>query len=145
MSGRTLLGSIAYALCAHDESDDPDYGNDNIAAWIERQLIADGHVAAPAPGTLPADAEAISFARSVVTDLDADGIEEADIYATETLRHHQYMLAGGGDAAWLHIVELDSGGLDHAYVEANRWGHKAFVPIAPPLAHRLADQIESAL
>lgn len=38
------LDSIAFALCANDESDNPDYGNDHQAELIYAQLVADGHL-----------------------------------------------------------------------------------------------------
>lgn len=46
------LHSIAYALCALDESTDPDYGNDNIAEWVYGQLIDDGHLRDPRAATV---------------------------------------------------------------------------------------------
>jgi hypothetical protein len=44
---RDPLNSIAYALCANDESDEPDYGNDAVAEMILAQLVADGHITNP--------------------------------------------------------------------------------------------------
>lgn len=40
----SAIDSVAYALCAHDESGDADYGNDHLAELIVEQLVADGHV-----------------------------------------------------------------------------------------------------
>lgn len=48
MSARRVIDSIAYALCANDESGDPDYGNDYQANLIEKQLEVDGHVGSDA-------------------------------------------------------------------------------------------------
>lgn len=41
---RTPLDSIAFALCAHDESGCGDLGNDHVAAVIFDQLMADEHI-----------------------------------------------------------------------------------------------------
>ena len=44
MTARTVLDSVAYALCRHDESGDTDYGNDHLAELVADQLASDGHV-----------------------------------------------------------------------------------------------------
>lgn len=41
---RSLVDSIGYALCANDESENPDYGNDHLARLIADQVHADGHI-----------------------------------------------------------------------------------------------------
>ena len=45
MSRRHVVDSVAFALCAYDESHEPSYNNDDIAHAITAQLLADGHVA----------------------------------------------------------------------------------------------------
>ena len=44
---RDPVDSIAYALCANDESGDPDYGNDAVARMVHDQLVSDGHLRTP--------------------------------------------------------------------------------------------------
>lgn len=41
---RTLVDSVGFALCANDESEEPDYGNDHLARLIANQIMADGHI-----------------------------------------------------------------------------------------------------
>ena len=50
---RDPVDSIAYALCANDESGDPDYGNDAVAQMVHDQLVSDGHLRTPTDGRCP--------------------------------------------------------------------------------------------
>lgn len=65
---RDPVDSIAYALCANDESGDPDYGNDAVAQMVYDQLVSDGHLRTPTEvdHTDPAAAEIVPFGEATV-------------------------------------------------------------------------------
>ena len=68
---RSALDSIAYALCANEESDCPDYGIDYQAELIHAQLVADGHVAAPSVDQAHAWCSACGVSRTGMTGVEA--------------------------------------------------------------------------
>ena len=74
---RTALDSIAYALCANDESTDPTFSNDELAALIHAQLVADGHLpeSAPAGNTAAAILAQLTAAAALIDELGGAAID----------------------------------------------------------------------